>query len=188
MTVLLLGDSNLAVLQDQHPDLVPLAFGTDIESRAGVVGPRPATGLAGGAWSGSLRGQVGDRDPAAYDAVVLSIGSSDSYPAFASSPELFRENVSREMERGGRWVALVPPGLARASEPFDTGEVNALIKEYAAVLAELVTKHGGTTVEVRAVTDRLGPAAFDPDGMHLSRAAYEALVPQIAEALDTVSR
>jgi len=34
------------------------------------------------------------------------------------------------------------------------------------------------------VTDRLGPAAFDPDGRHLSRATYEALVPQIAAALD----
>jgi class 3 adenylate cyclase len=81
----------------------------------------------------------------------------------------------------------VPPGLARAAELFDTGEVNALIKEYAEVLAELVTKHGGTTIEVRAVTDRLGPAAFDPDGMHLSRAAYEALVPDRQSARHRVS-
>jgi lysophospholipase L1-like esterase len=41
---------------------------------------------------------------------------------------------------------------------------------------------------VRAVTDQLGPAAFDPDGTHLSHAAYQALVPQIAKALHTVSR
>ena len=177
MTVLLLGDSNLAVLQDQYPDLVPLAFGGDVESCA-----------VGGAWSGSLRGQVGDRDPASYDAVVLSIGSSDNHPAFSSSLGLFRKNVARELERGGRWVALVPPGLARAPEPFDTAEVNDLIRDYAEVLAELVTTAGGTAIRVRAVTDRLGPAAFDPDGMHLSRAAYEALVPEIAEALKPMSR
>ncbi len=179
MTVLLLGVSNLVLLQNQHPDLVPLAFGADVDVESRAVG---------GAWSGSLRSQVGDRNPAAYDAVVLSIGSSDSHPDYSSSPDLFRENVTRELERGGRWVALVPPAVARAHGPFDTGEVNALIKEYAAVLAELVTTHGGTAIEVRTVTDRLGPAAFDPDGRHLSRASYEALVPQIAAALDTIRR
>jgi len=176
MTILLLGDSNLVVLQEQYPDLVPLAFGGDIESRA-----------VGGAWSGSLRGQVGDRDPESYDAVVLSIGSSDSHPPYGSSLDLFRENVTRELERGGRWVALVPPGLVRALEPYDTAEINVLIREYAEALAELVTAAGGTAIRVREVTDRLGPAAFDPDGMHLSRAAYEGLVPQIAEVLAPVS-
>ncbi|MFB7947071.1 SGNH/GDSL hydrolase family protein [Kitasatospora phosalacinea] len=172
MTVLLLGDSGLAMLLDRYPDLVPLAFGDDVECRA-----------VGGAWSGSLRGQVGDRDPVSYDAVVLSAGTSDNHPAFSGSPALFRENVARELGRGGRWVVLVPPGLARAPEPFDTAEVNGLIGEYAEALAELVAAAGGTAIRVRAVTDRLGPAAFDPDGMHLSRAAYEALVPEIAEAL-----
>jgi hypothetical protein len=74
MTVLLLGDSNLVVLQEQHPDLVPLAFGAKVESRA-----------VGGAWSGSLRGQVGDRDPAAYDAVAVG-GSPSCRRAWLARP------------------------------------------------------------------------------------------------------
>lgn len=64
------------------------------------------------------------------DAVVVSIGSSDDHPAFDSSPEIFRQNLSRELERGRCWVALVPPGLAHAPDPFDTAEVNALIRVY----------------------------------------------------------
>lgn len=103
---------------------------------------------------------------------------------FRHSPALFRENVSRELERGGRWIALVPPGLARAPEPFDTAEVNALIRVYAGVLAELVKARGGIALDVRAVADRLGPAAFDADGMHLTRAAYQELVPEIADAIE----
>ncbi|WP_405063442.1 SGNH/GDSL hydrolase family protein [Kribbella sp. NBC_01505] len=172
MTVLLLGDSNLARLYHELPDLVPAAFGGSVECRA-----------VGGAWSWSLREQVGDRPLSEYDAIVLSIGSSDNHPAFASSPKRFRENVSRELERGGRWVALVPPGLARAPHPFDTAEVNASIRLYAEVLTELVEAAGGIAVDVRAVTDRLGPAGFDADGMHLTRTAYQELVPKIAEAL-----
>jgi lysophospholipase L1-like esterase len=34
------------------------------------------------------------------------------------------------------------------------------------------------------VADRLGPAAFDADGMHLTRAAYQELVPEIADAIE----
>jgi hypothetical protein len=34
-----------------------------------------------------------------------------------------------------------------------------------------------------SVVDRLGPAAFDADGMQLTRAAYEELVPQIPDAI-----
>lgn len=176
MAVLLLGDSNLARLYYQLPDLVPQAFGADVECRA-----------VGGAWSGSLRHQVGDRDLSDYDAVVVSIGSSDNHPAFASSPSIFRENLSRELDRGGRWIALVPPGLARAAER-DTDEVNALIRVYAGVLAELIKASGGIGVDVRAITESLGPAAFDDDGMHLTRAAYEKLVPRIADAIEAVSQ
>jgi lysophospholipase L1-like esterase len=103
-------------------------------------------------------------------------------------PVLFRENVSRELERGGHWIALVPPGLARAPDPFDTAEVNALIRIYAGVLTELVKARGGIALDVHAVVDRLGPAAFDGDGMHLTSAAYQELVPEIANAIEASTR
>lgn len=162
MAVLLVGDSNLARLYYELSDLVASALG-------GFRG-MPAVG---GAWSGSLRHQIGDRVLSDCDAAVVSIGSSDDHRAFDSSPEIFRPNLSRELERGGRWVPLVPPGLAHAPEPFDTAEVNALIRVYAGVLVGLVIASEGIALDVRGVTDALGPAAFDPDGMHLTRAAYE---------------
>lgn len=176
MTVLLLGDSNLARLYYELPDLVPRAFGADVECRA-----------AGGAWSGSLRDQIGDRALPDYDAIVVSIGSSDNHPDFASSPTIFRENLSRELERGGRWIALLPRDLVRALKPTRTDEVNALIRIYAGVLAELIKTSGGIALDVGAITGGLTPAAYDDDGIHLTRLAYEKLVPEIASAIDAIS-
>ncbi|MFC7622088.1 SGNH/GDSL hydrolase family protein [Microlunatus sp. GCM10028923] len=178
MTVLLLGDSNLAQLNDGLPDLVTPAFGADAECRA-----------AGGAWSGSLRQQLGDRKPSDYDAIVVSIGSSDSHPSKGSSPTIFRENLSRELERGGRWIALLPRSLAGTLDPAQSvEEVNALIRVYRAILEELINASGGIALDTGAITESLGPEAYDTDGVHLTRAAYEELVPEVAKAIDAVSQ
>jgi lysophospholipase L1-like esterase len=172
MTVLLVGDSNLALLCDKLPDLVPQAFGADVECRA-----------AGGAWSGSLRHQIGDRAPSDYEAVVVSIGSSDSHPPYGSSPAIFRENLARELGSGGRWIALLPRDLLRALDPATTDEINARIRTYSGILAELVTASGGIALDVGAITGTPAPAAYDDDGIHLTREAYEKLVPEIANAI-----
>lgn len=177
MTVLLLGDSNLALLYHQFPDLVPLAFGADVECRA-----------AGGAWSGSLRDQIGDRTASDYEAVVVSIGSSDSHIPYGSSPAAFRENLSREVDSGGRWIALLPRDLARALDPSTTDEVNTRIRIYSGILAELVEASGGIALDVGAITGTLALAAYDDDGIHLTRGAYENLVPEIANAIKAIAR
>lgn len=177
MTVLLLGDSNLALLYHQFPDLVPLAFGADVECRA-----------AGGAWSGSLRDQIGDRAASDYEAVVVSIGSSDSHIPYGSSPAAFRENLSRELDSGGRWIALLPRDLARAIDPSTTDEVNTRIRIYSGILAELVEASGGIALDVGAITGTLALAAYDDDGIHLTRGAYENLVPEIANAIKAIAR
>ena len=177
MTVLLLGDSNLALLYHQFPDLVPLAFGADVECQA-----------AGGAWSGSLRDQIGDRAASDYEAVVVSIGSSDSHIPYGSSPAAFRENLSRELDSGGRWIALLPRDLARALDPSTTDEVNTRIRIYSGILAELVKASGGIALDVGAITGTPALAAYDDDGIHLTRGAYENLVPEIANAIKAVAR
>lgn len=177
MTMLLIGDSNLARLYDELPDLVPRAFGAEVECRA-----------AGGAWSGSLRHQIGDRAVSDYEAVVVSIGSSDSHTPYGSSPATFRENLSRELESGGRWIALLPRDLLRALDPSTTDEVNTRIRIYSGILAELVKDSGGIALDVGAITGTLGPAAYDNDGIHLTRGAYEKLVPEIADAIKAVAR
>lgn len=172
VTILLLGDSNLARLCDDFPHLARQAFGDDVENRA-----------AGGAWSGSLREQIGDRRLGAYEAIVVSIGSSDNHPSFASSPAIFRHNIARELRRGGRWIALLPRDLVRALDPSRTEEVNAQIRLYKDVLEKLIMSIGGVALDVGAITGGLGPEAYDADGMHLTRAAYELLVPEISAAI-----
>lgn len=123
-----------------------------------------------------------------YDAIVVSIGSSDNHPSFGSTPAIFRENLTRELERGGRWIALIPPGLKRALNPPRTEKVNKLIEVYADILTELIETSGGIAINVRAIIGPLRHAAFDDDGMHLTRAAYQELVPKIADAIATISR
>jgi lysophospholipase L1-like esterase len=177
MTVLLVGDSNLARLYYELPDLVPQAFGADVECRA-----------AGGAWSGSLRQQIGDRAASDYKAVVVSIGSSDSHTPYGSSPAAFRENLSRELESGGRWIALLPRDLVRALDPSETDEVNTRIRTFSGILAELVKASGGIALDVGAITGTLALAAYGGDGIHLTRGAYEKLVPEIANAIKAVAR
>jgi lysophospholipase L1-like esterase len=177
MTVLLAGDSNLARLYYELPDLAPQAFGADVECRA-----------AGGAWSGSLRQQIGDRAASDYKAVVVSIGSSDSHTPYGSSPAAFRENLSRELESGGRWIALLPRDLVRALDPSETDEVNTRIRTFSGILAELVKASGGIALDVGAITGTLALAAYDDDGIHLTRGAYEKLVPEIANAIKAVAR
>lgn len=172
MTVLLVGDSNLARLYNDLSDLVPQAFGTDVECRA-----------AGGAWSGSLRHQIGDRSASDYEAVVVSIGSSDSHTPYGSSPTTFHENLSRELEGGGLWIALLPRDLLRALDPSETDEVNSRIRTYSGILAELVKVSGGIALDVGAITGTLTLAAYEDDGIHLSRGAYEKLAPEIANAI-----
>ena len=176
MTVLLVGDSNLALLYDRFPDLVPQAFGADVECRA-----------AGGAWSGSLRQQIGDRPASDYEAIVVSIGSSDSHTPYGSSPATFRENLSRELESGGRWIALLPRDVLRAFDPSETDEVNTRIRIFSGILADLVEAAGGIALDVGAITGGFALAAYDDDGIHLTREAYEKLVPAIADALPQIA-
>ena len=118
----------------------------------------------------------------------MSIGSSDSHTPYGSSPAAFRENLSRELESGGRWIALLPRDLVRALDPSETDEVNTRIRTFSGILAELVKASGGIALDVGAITGTLALAAYDDDGIHLTRGAYEKLVPEIANAIKAVAR
>jgi lysophospholipase L1-like esterase len=177
MTVLLVGDSNLDRLYYEIPDLVPQAFGAKVECRA-----------VGGAWSGSLREQIGDRALSDFEAIVVSIGSSDSHPPYGSSPATFRHNLSQELKRGGRWIALLPRDLLRALPPSTTEEINIRIQTYSEILAELVTASGGIVLDVGAITGGLASTAYEDDGIHLTRGAYEKLIPEMANAIKVIAQ
>jgi lysophospholipase L1-like esterase len=49
----------------------------------------------------------------------------------------------------------------------------------------LVEASGGIALDVGAITGTLALAAYEDDGIHLSRKAYEKLVPEIADAISS---
>ncbi|HUN35013.1 MAG TPA: hypothetical protein VMU95_23680, partial [Trebonia sp.] len=73
--------------------------------------------------------------------------------------------------------------LLRALDPSTTDEINTRIRTYSGILAELVKASGGIALDVGAITGTPAPAAYDDDGIHLTRGAYERLVPEIANAI-----
>ena len=64
--------------------------------------------------------------------------------------------------RTGRWIALLPRPLANTLDPAQpTDEVNALIRVYRAILAEMINAYGGMALDTGTITEGLGPQAYD---------------------------
>lgn len=172
MRALFLGDSHLAQLGRQHLAWLERELASQIENAA-----------FGGAWSGDLRRQVGDRNLRSFDVVLLSIGTNDTHPSFGSSPHALRENLSDVLARVQRSVLLLSPGVKQAPVPDDTVKLNDMIRAYSDVAARTVTARGGALVSSRWVLNELGPRAWESDGLHLSVESYDLLLPSLANAL-----
>lgn len=150
MTILLLGDSHLAFLYVDHPDLV--ASWGKVECRA-----------FGGATMFDLPGQVRGLDLRSYDAVVVSVGSNDLFLGETPLDTSKRFDEFVDQHPGVTWVWLESPNFPNP--------VPGLPRSV-------------PTLELLAP---LGGNAYLSDGVHLSRAAYEVLVPAIAAQLGTTS-
>lgn len=172
MRALLLGDSHLASLGQQRLGLLESEPEATIDSLA-----------FGGAWSGDLRKQIGHRDLGGFDVVLMSIGTNDTHPACNSSPDTLRGNLTDVLSGNPRAVLLLSPGVQHAPRPFDTGELNAAIRAYTEVAATAVNEHGGDLIPTSWIFDRLGPAAWSADGLHLSPSAYDLLLPSLVDSL-----
>lgn len=172
MRTLFLGDSHLALLRRHHLAWLEQELGARIENAA-----------FDGAWSGDLRKQIGDRDLRLFDAVLLSIGTNDTHPASKSSPETLHANLADVLAGAPRTILLLSPGVHQAPAPFDTDEVNAMIRGYADIAAQTVTARGGGIIPTLWLLDELGPKAWAPDGVHFSTEAYDRLIPTLARAL-----
>lgn len=126
---------------------------------AASLGPAVESEAFGGATIPDLAGQVRGLPLASYDAVVVSIGSND---AFLGWP--FRRPLDAFVadHPGVRWVWVASPNL---DQPM------------AGV---------GPVVATRDLLAPLGEDAYVGDGVHLTRASYEVLLPAIGEVVRRV--
>ncbi len=118
------------------------------------------------------------------DVVVVSIGTNDAAPYPGVAIEAYEEEIDRIIAEvhPGRWVYLAPPGVD-ALEEDPIGRSNSTISRYAEAAA---TRFGrlGAVVDSPTLLEPLGSTAFAPDGVHLSQAGYDVLLPAVARACD----
>jgi lysophospholipase L1-like esterase len=153
--VVLLGDSHLARVRRDLPVL-----GADVVNLA-----------VGGSCASDLLPQLARAGPTEEDAVVVSIGSNDagwrSVPLARFEDHLvtFLDALSTD-----RLVYLAP-----ADEPA-RGHAAAATGRFVAV--------GAQVVDAYALVAGLGDRALEPDGLHLTGAAYAMVLPAIRKALE----
>jgi lysophospholipase L1-like esterase len=163
MSVLVLGDSHLARV---GPALVALL-------------PDATVRAFGGAIATDLAAQADGLDLAAYDVVVVSIGTNDA--GWREVPvDVFTREVEALVARvPGRIVLVTSPGADEARAPSWS---NATLADFATAAAALVTAAGGTVIDTPSLLAPIGTDAFLDDGFHLTVAAYDLLLPAIHDA------
>ena len=166
MSVLVLGDSHLArvgpTLVAQLPDATVRAFG--------------------GAVATDFVAQADGLDLAAYDVVVVSIGTNDA--GWRDVPlDVFTREVEDLLSRvPGRVVLVTSPGADEVRAPSWS---NAKLAEFATSAATRVNAAGGTVIDTPSLLAPLGADAFLDDGFHLTAAAYDLLIPVLATVAST---
>lgn len=150
-----------------------------------ALGDAVTNRAVGGSFTTDLAGQVADLDLTAYDVLVVSVGTNDAAP-WKQVPlhEAERALAAFVVDLPLPLVLVAPPGVdeARLRRPED--RTNDLVDDYAACAAQVVEAAGGSVVDTRAVLAPLGAGAFLEDGVHLTPAAYDALLPVIADAVE----
>jgi lysophospholipase L1-like esterase len=177
MRLLLLGDSHLDRIRG--PLLASLSALVDgpVDNRA-----------VGGSTVHDLAGQAAGLDLAAYDAVVVSIGTNDAAPWRLVEASMFRSSVaSFAAGAPGRLVLMTSPGVDEVQRTGPADSTERLMREYADLAAVAFRTHGHAVLETPSVLARLGTYAFLDDGLHLSAAAYELLLPAVAAVAAGVS-
>jgi lysophospholipase L1-like esterase len=159
MRVVLLGDSHLARVRRDLPVL-----GDDVVNLA-----------VGGSIAADLLPQLARAETTTDDVVVVSIGSNDAgwrgvpVAHFEDALATFLDTVPT-----ARLVYLAPADEAAR------GHAAAATARFGAAGAEVVDAH--------ALLVALGHRALEPDGLHLTGAAYAVVLPALRRALDTVGR
>ena len=177
----------IVLLGDSHLDRVR----RDLRHLAPEPGDEVVNAAVGGSFAFELLGQAHGVHLRPEDAVVVSVGTNDAAPWKAVPPYDFEVNLRELLDhlvelgtpRLGRLVYLTPPGVdeARLGGPGD--RTGAVVASYAAIGARLTTEAGGRVVDALGLLAPLGAAAYLDDGVHLTGAAYDLLLPALADAL-----
>lgn len=176
--ILALGDSHLDRLGPRRSQLVcPAHGGGDVLNLA-----------VGGSRTSELAGQVAEAAPRPGDHAVISIGTNDAaswYPVPLPEAVPRLGAVLDELAARGvaRVVLLTTPGVDRTRLPQSDDGTEADLRAHATAYADLARVRGHTVVDAAAVVAGLGADAFVDDGLHLSEAAYDVLLPVLAAAL-----
>jgi lysophospholipase L1-like esterase len=119
---------------------------------------------------------------------VVSVGTNDAAPWKRATDF---ESVVAEFvasRPGVAWVFVRSPGVEESRNSGSGDRTNRELAEYADVAAALFTGAGGEVIDAPALLNELGPAAFTDDGVHLTAAAYDVLIPELARACHTNTR
>lgn len=169
MRVVLLGDSHLA----------------RVRRDLGRIGPDVVNAAVGGASVRDLAAQAASAGLTADDVLVVSVGSNDAAPWKAvpvAEFGLLLDEFLASVPRSGL-VLLTSPGVDEGRLTGSADRTNVVLDSYAAAARTRFEAAGGVVVDGRTLLADLGPAAYDVDGLHLTGAAYEVVLPALAEAV-----
>lgn len=169
MRVVLLGDSHLArIRRDLHR-----------------IGDGVVNAAVGGAFASDLLPQAAAVGLEPGDVVVVSVGTNDAAP-WKSVPLAEFGSALEEFVRAltvAGLVYVVPPGVDESRLEGAGDQTVSALRAYADRASSVFTAAGATLVDAWALLEPLGPAAFTDDGIHLTGAAYDALLPAIRDVL-----
>jgi len=167
--VVLLGDSHLA----------------RVRRGLGRIGADVLNAAVGGSTVHDLAGQARACGLRPDDVVVVSVGTNDSAPWKAVPLDDFTDALETFLAGTdvGRLVLATPPGVDEHRLTGPGNRTQHEVAAYAGVAARLFRAVGGDVVDARALLAPLGHAAFTDDGVHLTGAAYDLLLPAISAAV-----
>ena len=177
--IVALGDSHLDRLLERQQELACPAHEPDAQVWNWAVG---------GSRTRELAGQLDRADVQPGDRVVISIGTNDAaswYPLPLAQARDLLEATLEDLSRhgAGRVVLLTTPGVDRLRLPQSNEGTEADLRAHARAYAEVARARGHTVVDAAEVLAGLGAEAFAEDGLHLSRAGYDRLVPVLRDGL-----
>ncbi len=169
MRTVLLGDSHLARVRR---DLTR-------------IGPVVINAAVGGSFAADLVPQARSAGVTTGDVVVVSVGTNDAAPWKAVRLETFERQIGQLLRQvpGADLVYVSPPGVDEVRLTRSPDRTNAVIAEYAACASALFEQAGARVLDAGQLLRPLGTTAFAEDGVHLTGAAYDVLLPAIAEAV-----
>lgn len=172
LPVVLVGDSHLANISGARL--------LDLEKAAGC---RVVNGAVGGANVHDLAGQVARFRP--FGILVVSVGTNDAAPWKRVPLPDFRVKAVETLGllRSCRVIYVAALGVDDARLPEPDDRFDAELQRYASAGMEVFGSSGGTVIDLAVELSSIRADAFEPDGVHLTTAAYDVVVRVLGEAI-----